>query len=280
MRFRLNDVKNFLEVAQCRTMSEAAQKLGISQPALSESIKRLETDLQETLLYRTRAGVTLTPNGHEVHTKAKNAWTFLSEIEMIHEPTGRYGSRVITVGCHPLVASYCLPAALQRLQLKTPDYKINLRHDLSRSIQTEIQQGRIDLGIVVNPSPSPDIIIRKIGSDEFAVWTAQGGSEDRIFCNLELVQSQSILRKWKHPPLNRVDTDSLELIVRLTESGLGFGILPARAVHLLGARLRRVDSTPVFKDTISLLYRPEFGKSKVERELIDALTDSIAMSTT
>jgi DNA-binding transcriptional LysR family regulator len=276
MKLRLNDLKNFLEVAQCRTMSEAAQKLGITQPALSESIKRLESDLCETLLYRTRTGVTLTPCGRTVHARAKSAWGMLNEIQSVREQGGRFGARIITLGCHPLVASYCLPQALKQLQCSAPDYKIALKHDLSRTIQASIQQGELDLGIVINPTPSPDLIIRNVGIDEFAVWRAPGNKQEKIFCNLDLVQAQSILRKWKARPKDLIDTNSLELIVRLTSEKLGYGILPERAVKLFDVDLNRVDSSPTFRDTISIVYRPEFGKSKIERTLIDALVHAFA----
>jgi DNA-binding transcriptional LysR family regulator len=272
MKFRINDLNNFLEVSGCRTMSEAARKLGITQPALSESIKRLEEDLESILLYRARTGITLTPAGEAVLKSAKNAWSFLSEVEGVHSQNTQFGSRVITIGCHPTVASYCLPQALRRLAAEAPDYKVNLRHGLSRVIQSEIQQGQIDIGLVVNPVPSPDMVMKKIGEDEVGVWIAPGGGTDKIFCDLALIQTQSILRKWKSQPADKVNTESLELIVRLTEEGLGYGVLPARAVKLLGAKLKKVEATPVYRDVICLLFRPEFGKSQVEKKVIAALS--------
>jgi DNA-binding transcriptional LysR family regulator len=271
MKFRMRDLENFLEVANCRTMQEAAKKLGITQPALSESIKRLEADLKEVLLYRSRTGITLTPAGRAARVHAKGALSLLSEVETIHDQWSSFGLRVITIGCHPTVASYCLPDALNRLRKVAPDYKISLKHDLSRNIQTSIQQGLVDVGIVVNPSPSPDLVIKKVGVDEVGVWAAHDGCDDRVFCNLELIQTQSILRKWKDQPVTKINTDSLELIARLAGAGLGYGVLPARAVQLLRIGLKPVDTSPVFQDSIGILHRPEFGKSNVERQVIQAL---------
>ena len=276
MSFRMNDLKNFIEVAGSKTMSEAAKKLEITQPALSESIKRLEVDVKSILFYRSRSGITLTPTGQVILENAHSALTYLNEIENIHQQGTQFGSRVITLGCHPTVASYCLPLALKKLENIAPDYKINLRHDLSRNIQTEIQQGKIDVGLVINPSLSPDLIIRKIGEDQVSVWIAKNGTQNKVFCNLDLIQTQSILRKWKTQPNNKINTNSLELITRLTESGLGYGIIPERAVRLIGAHLKRVDSAPSFHDSLCILYRPEFGKSQIAREVIHALQESLS----
>jgi len=271
----MNDLENFLEASRSKTMSEASKKLGITQPAFSESIKRLESDLGEILFYRSRSGITLTPNGQAVLQSARAAVSHLSEIEGFHQQGTHFGGRVITIGCHPTVASYCLPEALKELHKKAPDYKVNLRHDLSRNIQSEIQQGRIDIGVVVNPHPSPDLVILKAAQDEVAVWTAKKGAQQKVFCNLELFQTQAILRKWKFQPHVKVDTSSLELIVRLTEAGLGYGILPERAVRLVNSDLKRVDATPTYQDLISIMFRPEFGKSKIERAVIEALQVSL-----
>ena len=273
MKFRMKDLSNFMEVATCRTMSEASKKLGITQPALSESIKRLESDLRGILLYRARTGITLTPAGGAVLVSAKSAMSFLSEIESIQELRTRFGSRMIAVGAHPTVAAYCLPGALQKLEVVAPDYKIKFKHGLSRHIQSDIQQGLIDIGIVVNPSPSPDLIIRKIADDKVTVWTKKDHA-NKVFCNLDLIQTQALLRKWKNQPEIKAHTDSLELIVHLTQAGLGYGILPARIVRLYDTPIRQVKLAPEYHDLICVVYRPEFGKSQIEREVIKALSGS------
>lgn len=61
MKYRMTDLRNFVEASSCPTIMQAAQKLEISQPALSESIKRLESDLGYLLFYRSRTGIKLTP---------------------------------------------------------------------------------------------------------------------------------------------------------------------------------------------------------------------------
>ena len=73
MNFRMNDLENFIATAHCRTLSESATRLEITQPALSESIKRLESDLSEILFFRSRAGIALTPSGRNVLELAQSA---------------------------------------------------------------------------------------------------------------------------------------------------------------------------------------------------------------
>lgn len=275
MKYRITDLKNFVSTAGARTMREGADKLEISQPALSESIKRLEDDIGEVLFYRSRAGIELTPVGKQIYIKAKNA---VSALDSICQDDDEKKSS-ITIGCHPLIASYFLPKAMRMVQSLYSKYQINLRHDLSRNIQLEIQHGKIDIGLVVNAIMSPDLIVKTLGVDEVCVWhnrKYEAHIEDRLFCDLSLFQTQSILRRWKDRPQNIVNTENLELIARFVNEGLGYGILPARAVGLLNFNnLYKVTKTPIFQDKISIVYRPEFGKKSLEKMIIESLKNSV-----
>jgi LysR family transcriptional regulator, cell division regulator len=270
MDIRLNDLKNFVETATCSTMTEAAIKLQITQPALSESIKRLESDLGETLFYRSRTGINLTPSGRTTFERAKNAVGALAELSLSKHKSAA-PSRPIVIGAHATVANYGLPDAFKNLAKSYPEFKISLKHGLSRQIQHDVQKGLIDVAIVINPQPVPDIVIKKIGIDHVAVWSGTNINQEKIIYHPELFQTQFILRKWKRKFTDVIETDNLELITRFVEQGVGYGIIPERAVHLVGAKLKRHDDFPSYKDEIALVHRPEFGKNDFERFLIDSL---------
>lgn len=276
MNYRISDLKNFVEIAAVRTMRDGADKLGITQPSLSESIKRLEQDLGEILFYRSRSGISLTPGGQKYLKLAKEA---LAALEALGKHQDGNDSRLITIGCHPTVASYFLPEVFRSVQKENPSFQVRLRHDLSRVIQLEVQQGKVDIGIVVNVIPAPDLVVKQLAQDEVCIWRSTRPNEvkpDKIFCNLALFQTQDLLRRWKDRPTNIVDTDSLELIVRFANEGLGYGIAPARALTLIGAKhCERAPKTPVFHDTFSVIYRPEFGKHPVEKSIIEGLKRSV-----
>lgn len=281
MNYRISDLKNFTEAANCRTLSEASKKLGISQPALSESIKRLESDLGYTLFYRSRAGVQLTSTGQSTLEKAKNAFSAILDVESFSLKNKFSQGRLITIGCHQTIASYFLPSTFKTLEKKSPDYRIQLKHGFSRDIQDKVQKGLIDIGIVVNPISVPDLIIKKIAEDLIYVWSSgKTPIGNKLICNLDLFQTQSILRemglkKMKQHSLELVETDSIELIVRLVDHQVGYGIIPERAVQLLGAKLKKQKDMPSFKDEICIVYRPEFGKNDYEQGIIDSLKQSI-----
>lgn len=275
MKFRLNDIKNFIETTSCNTLIQAAQKLEISQPALSESLKRLESDANLILFYRSRMGVKLTPAGRHFLQKSINLMSAYSELDNEADKISVFGNQMITIGCHVTVAQYSIPKALHFLKKLAPDFKINLKHDLSRNIQSEVQRGNIDIGVVINPTEVPDLIIQKLETDTVAVWSASQEELDFVICNQDLFQTQSILKKWKNRPKKIISTDSLELICRLTHEKIGYGIIPERAVLLSDFKLNKLVHHPTFKDQICLVYRPEFGKTKAEKFVVESLKKSI-----
>lgn len=276
MKFRINDILNFVATSTCSTIVQSATKLEISQPALSESLKRLESDLGYTLFYRSRSGIQLTPSGRAFLVKAQNAIQALNELDFASDEENIFAGRTIVIGCHPTVAQYSIPKALSFLKAKAPDYKIELKHDLSRNIQADIQRGNIDVGVVVNPAQVPDLVIQKLAIDVVGVWSAKSNEDaDIIIGNLNLFQTQSILKKWKNKPAKIISTDSLELICRLVNERIGLGILPNRAVKLSGFQLKQVATLPTYKDEICLVYRPEFGKTPAEKMTVEALKHSI-----
>ncbi len=277
MKYRMSDIKNFVATSNCATIVQAAQKLEISQPALSESLKRLEEDLGDIVFYRSRSGIQLTPSGKLFLTKAQTLMNAYFDLDMKPNADQVFSGQTITIGCHATVAQYTLPHSLKYIKDKASDFKIELVHDLSRNIQMHIQKGRLDIGVVINAVEVPDLVIQKLSTDIVGVWTAVNFKKehDTIICHQDLFQTQSILKKWKNKPHKMINTDSLELICRLTQEGLGYGIIPTKAVQLVSNNLQMLTHLPTYKDEISLIYRPEFGRNPAEKLVIKALKQSL-----
>jgi DNA-binding transcriptional LysR family regulator len=277
MDYRISDLKNFERAAHFNTISEGAKSLGMTQPSLSQSIKRLEKDLGAILFYRTKKGVALTPDGKFVFIEAKKVLTSLEMIKSSSSEGDSFLGRSITIGCHSTVGAYTLPFALSELKLKCENFKFDIIHGSSRYIQEQVQNGKVDLGLVINPNKVPDIIIKEVASDAIYIWskTADTIDLDKVICNFDIYQTQSILKKWKKSSFDLINSESFDLVIRLTEKNIGYGIIPERAVNLTGIKLYKHTDLPSFKDSICLVYRPEFGKRPYEKQLIDSITKAL-----
>ncbi|QLY24557.1 LysR family transcriptional regulator [Bdellovibrio sp. KM01] len=278
MKYRIRDIENFVETTGCKTIIQAATKLEISQPALSESLKRLESDLGATLFYRSRTGIELTPSGRVFLSKAQSLIRSLKDLEFPTNKETVFAGRTITIGCHVTVAQYTIPKALKHVRTMAPDYRVELKHDLSRNIQAEIQRGTIDVGVVINPAEIPDLVIQKLTTDTMAMWKGKGDvDKETVICNSDLFQTQSILKKWKNKSAKIISSESLELICSLANENLGYAIAPARAVEASGYKLEQAPGLPTFTDEVCLVYRPEFGKTQAEKIIIEGIKKSLGV---
>lgn len=272
-----NEITYFLEVAQSLNLSRAAERLGITQPTLSLSIKKLEHSLGATLLIRNKTGVKLTKVGKEfvVHArKLMNDWINIGNLatRQTEEVAGNF-----TIGAHPSVALYSLGNILPKLLSTYKNLQISLEHDLSRKITEQVISFNLDFGIVVNPVEHPDLVIIDLCKDEVTLWEApKNKNSDVLIVDKNLIQSQELLlklKKQKKQFTRHLTTSNLEVACELTVKGAGVGILPGRVVEKDKSRkLHKLDSNaPVFVDRHALIFRSDAQNTKAAKVIIEEI---------
>tara|TARA_R100000656_G_scaffold17425_1_gene16332 strand:+ start:195 stop:1022 length:828 start_codon:yes stop_codon:yes gene_type:complete len=271
----INDLKNFQNVAAYKSFSLAAKMLGVPQPTLSESIRRLESQIEQTLFYRSKSGIELTPQGALTLEKTRALLQTADEIRGLQNEKSQ---QLFKIGCHPVVGRYFLASSLQQLHKSYPNTQVKLVHAHSRAVQTLIQDGRIDIAVVVNPIKNPDLIIKPIAQDKIHLWQADKKEKrsDQVIADMGLAQVQSLLRSWKQAPAKQIDTNDFDLIAKLTLGGMGYGVLPERFVKMEKLKLKKVYEQHHFKDEFAVVYRPEFGKSELEQYIIQSIKSSFS----
>jgi LysR family transcriptional regulator, cell division regulator len=279
------EIQYFLECARTGNLSRAAERLGISQPALTMALRRLESSLKVELFHRSKKGVRLTKSGELFQQEAKSLADHWDRVEKVLGRSVAELHGTYSIGCHPSVALYSLPQTLPQMLIDFPGLHLELHHDLSRKIGERVIRGELDLGIVVNPVRHPDLVIRSVAKDEFAFWTAKDATplnrldapQAVLICEPELLQAQQLRRKIKSDFSRTVHSQSLEVIASLTNSGAGIGLLPGRVAQLY-KNLRKMPELPTFPDEIAVLYRAENRRIPAFRELAQRLEKGLASS--
>jgi len=275
-----SELHYFLEIAATLNMSRAAERIGISQPALTLAVQRLEESFGQPVLLRSKTGVRLTRAGERL---AIHARLLISEWEKIRtdaskdeeEIGGRY-----SIGCHPSVALYTLPHFLPSLMRDNPRLDINIVHNLSRKITEDVISFKVDFGIVVNPVPHPELIIKPLFNDEVCLWVGSGKvNKSVLIYEPDLIQSQDLLRQMAKKKLvfNRTITSSnLEVISSLVAVGTGVGILPTNvAKKFREFNLKPFESQFSFEDRVCMIFRADVQKSKASRYLAQKITTAL-----
>ena len=268
------DLAWFLELADKGHMTRTAERLGISQPALSHWLKKLETELGHPLFRRGRQGMELTAFGHKLQAHGatlRQSWQdFLQNMEADEkELRARF-----RFGVHVSVALFALPPIYKRLAALAPGVRLSLAHGLSRHIAEDIISKRLDLGLVVNPVPHGDLVIKELYKDQVRPFALKGKFKERLIVHPGLFQSQELQAKLKDFPEELIETESLEVAAHLALAGEGIALLPERVARALSTN----KLTPVGEVTVvdkhCLVYRPTLRETLAGQKLIQAVKEA------
>lgn len=150
-------------------MTRAAESLGVTQPALSAVVRKLEAALGAELLHRTGRGVELTEAGRVFLAFAEEAVLAADAgIKAVRELTGlEHGS--IRVGGGATAITYLLPPAFSAIRRQHPGLRFYVREAGSSAVAAAVLAGELDLGIVTEPLRLPgsaDLMTTPLVEDE------------------------------------------------------------------------------------------------------------------
>jgi DNA-binding transcriptional LysR family regulator len=287
-----NDLEAFLAVARERSFTRAAAKLGVSQSALSQTVRALEARLGLRLLTRTTRSMAPTEAGERLLKTLGPAFdqidTALAEISEFREKPS--GTIRITAGEHP--AEMILMPALEKLLPAYPDIKVDV--DVDNTL-TDLAAGRHDAGVRFGEQVAKDMVAVRIGPDmRMAVVGAPSYFDQRprpkvpqdltghSCINLRLPTHGSLyaweLEKGKHELRVQVEGQLVfnypPLLLRAALSGLGLACVFEDQVqeHIAEGRLIRLlaDWCPPFPG-YHLYYPSRRQPTSAFKLLVEAL---------
>lgn len=158
----LKQLEYFVSVADLGSFSKAARALNIAQPALSRQVRSLETELRETLLLRNGRGVALTEAGQRLLDHGNR---ILQEVAQVRvdmgaargEPAGR-----IAIALPPSLSRQLTLPLIDIFQRELPKARLTVVEGLSAHIAEWIGAGRVDLGLLYSPQPTPALEVTPI----------------------------------------------------------------------------------------------------------------------
>lgn len=158
-------------------MTRAAEVVGVSQPALSAMIKKLEGELGVDLLHRTGRGVALTEAGRVFLAFATESILAADAgIKAVREIAGLEAGS-IRVGAGATAAAYLLPSIVSAVRLEHPGLRFYIREAGSSSVAASTLSGELDLGIVTLPISVPgraDLMTMPLVDDELRLIVPPG----------------------------------------------------------------------------------------------------------
>jgi LysR family transcriptional regulator, transcriptional activator of the cysJI operon len=144
----LNQLRIFHTAAHSRTLGEAAEKLFLTQPAVSQQIRNLEKHLGTTLFERSRRGVELTPAGRELLAYTEQILRLSAQAEAALTNINNVEEAQAIIGATPNVGSYLLPTWIQAFRAKHPNVTLVIQTATTPQVAAAVSAGQQHLGFV------------------------------------------------------------------------------------------------------------------------------------
>ncbi len=240
----LNELRVFLAVAAERSFSRAAHKLYRTQPAVSQTVQRLEDDLGERLFDRSSKEARLTEAGRVLQEYALRLMRLAEETEdAVRQLRDLRRGRVL-IGANEAGVHALLPL-IDRFHASFPQIQVDVRRVANRQIPAEVLDGSLDFGVLTFDPGDRLLHSIRIGTDELVLLVRPGHrlahrkqvsmadlTRERIIAHNDPSPARDrVLRSFeqRHLPLDiQISLPSLDAIKRAVELGMGAAVLPRR----------------------------------------------------
>jgi len=242
----IRQLRYFLEIVEQRSLTRAAERLNVAQPALSLHVKNMETQLGTKLLLRGRSGVTPTEAGVLLVRSARGILDDLARTEddirnLDADPTG-----LVRVGLPGTIsAMVSLPLVLAARE-RYPRITLNITEAMSGFVADWLSEGKVDLAVLYTPSNDKRLRSELLLEEELVVvWPAEDTPPAMVGLSA-LKTVPMVLPSAAHglrvlvdrtfqalgfSPEIAIEIDSFNNIKRLVAAGFGPSILPLYAVQ-------------------------------------------------
>lgn len=173
MRMSVKQLRAFLAVAHTLNFAHASERLNLSQPALSLTIKGLEEALGGALLQRSTRKVTLTQEGELFLPMARQLLADWDNVEEAMRQSFTLQRGKISVAAMPSFAANVLPEALKAFRDRYAGVNVTVHDVINEQVIEMVREGRVEMGIAFEPSPNHNLLFTPLAVDRFVAIVPQ-----------------------------------------------------------------------------------------------------------
>lgn len=263
MSLPLHHLSIFHAVAETGSVTLGAERLLVSQPAVSKQIKQLERVLQTRLFERHAKGVALTPAGELLANYARRVFALTAEAETALGDLSAMRRGRLTIGASPVLGTYLLPQALVYFRQRFPGVELRPQIEEADALEARLADSDMDFAVTEQaPASPPDLEGTSFGTDELSVIAPP----DHPLARKRSVEPQALAGEafvipeaagaspGGQSPTERTLADigaradsvlalgSTEAVKQAVAAGLGLAVVPRLAIRneLAAGRLREV----------------------------------------
>ena len=298
-RMNIKQLQYFLGVLKERSITKAAARLYVAQPALGLQMRKLEKELNVDLFVRHSRGVTPTEAGIRLagHAEILIRQFDRAKQDMLDyagEPQGR-----VIVGLTTSTSFVVAGILAERCQQEYPKLSINITVGLSEGLMEAVQDDRIDLTLTYNPDLTSGLVCQPLAKERlyFVQNTKRGKISDKNTTFTKVLENDLILPSHPHlvrvlvdttaqelnlEPIVKFEVDSVPAKKELIRHDLACSIMPYAAVHAevtAGEFQAKPVKEPALERTLYIAHsqrRPSSKAFMAVRSLLSEVVRSLA----
>jgi len=276
----LRTMQYLLSVSKQLSFSKASKECFISQPTLSEQIKKMEDFLELKIFERSNKKVFITDEGKEIIESAR---IIVKEIENIKEVAARRKdpfSGKLSLGAFPTLAPYIFPRLVPRIKQCLPNLRLILIEEKTEILLNKLKKGEIDAALLALPIEENGLEYTKLFEDEFylAVPPEHSLANRKTIHMNELKTRTLLLLEEGHclrdqalevcsttgTNIDEFKATSLETLRHMIKAGTGITFMPEIAMAKNEPGIKYIPfQEPKPKRTIVLVYRSTTNKRRI-----------------
>ena len=291
----LYQLRGFYEIVREQSFTRAAEKLFLTQPAISLQVKRLEGELEEILLERNRRQIRLTPAGEILFLHAKNIF---AQVEAARDDIAALKCELrgrLAIGTSDTNCTYVLPGLLAEFRARYPQVELDIRNRMSPEVGNLVLSDEVEFGLATLPVKHRDLVSdalferrdvlicpsdhvlagrSRIGLKQIARYpflALEQGSTSRQLLD-EVFRQEGLELQVE------MNLGGIEIIKRYVKIGLGIALVPEVAVEeeVAAGKLHAVQVNGLAKRKIGLVEHRGRRRSQATEAFLDLLREFVA----
>ena len=276
------------KVVEVGSFTKAAELLGYTQPAMSQMIASLENELGIKLLYRSRYGVRLTPEGERLFPSIQSAVTQYQSMHNIADEIRGLESGVVRIGTISSISCHWLPGVIRQFWEKYPNVHLTVHQGDYTTIPEWVRTGALDFGFVsADAVPGTDARFVKYGEHRAILPPDHILAQKESVTLAELAPEPFLLMEegiYSEPlaafhaaglePNIRMSMHDDYSIMSMVEQGLGISILPELVLRNQNYNIAIRPVEPMILRKMSIISRDRNELSVAAKTFIQFLIEN------
>ncbi|ADD27718.1 LysR family transcriptional regulator [Meiothermus ruber] len=168
----LDQLRYLVALDEERHFTRAAERVFLTQPALSIQIKRLEEELGVVLFHRKKRPLEPTEVGEQVIVQARKVLEEVERLKALARGEEGFFQGPFRLGVIPTLAPYLLPRLLPRLRVRFPGLELSVREEPTPSILQGLVEGRLDAGLIATEEEAPGLEVHPLFREAFLAYVS------------------------------------------------------------------------------------------------------------